>query len=502
MTRLALHWQILVGMIAGAVIGVTLNVALGERRTVIPAEGLPEPFARVETYDSSDLVEIDMVMKDGSRRSLAVDGTRVGEPGVFASTELLEKAEPEVYAIFEQYGRSWARRLGMISQRLGGLFLRMLRMVAIPLIVTSLVTGVMGLGHASRLGRMFGRTILYYVTTSMLAIVTGLVMVNLIRPGLRGDLNFGRGEVPDVGGKLGEVLFRQIETMIPTNPIAALAEGNFLSIICFSLAFAVFAILVGGRTADRLRSLASDAFEVMMAMTMAIIKLAPVGVFFLMLYATATQGPAVFQSLAWYMLAVLCALATHAFITLPMILKLVARRAPHSFAQAMSPALLTAFSSASSNGTLPLTLACVEERAGISNRVSSFVLPLGATVNMDGTALYEAVAVLFIAQVHYGANLPLASQIIVAVTALLASIGAAGIPHAGLVMMVIILQAVGLPVEMQGIIIAVDRVLDMCRTSVNVWSDSCGCAVVSHFEARHDCSAAISEVEPPMELQP
>jgi Na+/H+-dicarboxylate symporter len=327
-------------------------------------------------------------------------------------------------------------------------------------------------------------------------------MVNLIRPGLRGNLNFGRGEAPDVGGKLGEVLFRQVETMIPSNPIAALANGNFLSIICFSLAFAVFAILVGGRTADRLRDLFSDGFEVMMAMTMAIIKLAPIGVFFLMLYATATQGPAVFQSLAWYMLAVLCALAMHAFITLPLILKFVARRRPHKFAQAMSPALLTAFSSASSNGTLPLTLACVEERAGISNRVSSFVLPLGATVNMDGTALYEAVAVLFIAQVHFGANLPLQSQIIVAITALLASIGAAGIPHAGLVMMVIILQAVGLPVEMQGIIIAVDRVLDMCRTSVNVWSDSCGCAVVSHFEARYDGKITAAEIDQPMELQP
>lgn len=502
MMRLALHWQILIGMVAGAVIGVALNLALGECRTVVPTDDLPTEFARVETYDSSNLIEIDVVMKDGSERSLAVDGTRVGEEGVFAAAELLAEAEPQTYALFQAHGRSWARRVGMMSQRLGGLFLRMLRMVAIPLIVTSLVTGVMGLGHASRLGRMFGRTLMYYVSTSMLAIVTGLVMVNLIRPGLRGNLNFGRGEAPDVGGKLGEVLFRQVETMIPSNPIAALANGNFLSIICFSLAFAVFAILVGGRTADRLRDLFSDGFEVMMAMTMAIIKLAPIGVFFLMLYATATQGPAVFQSLAWYMLAVLCALAMHAFITLPLILKFVARRRPHKFAQAMSPALLTAFSSASSNGTLPLTLACVEERAGISNRVSSFVLPLGATVNMDGTALYEAVAVLFIAQVHFGANLPLQSQIIVAITALLASIGAAGIPHAGLVMMVIILQAVGLPVEMQGIIIAVDRVLDMCRTSVNVWSDSCGCAIVSHFEARYDGKITAPEIDQPMELQP
>jgi Na+/H+-dicarboxylate symporter len=271
--------------------------------------------------------------------------------------------------------------------------------------------------------------------------------------------------------------------MIPANPIGAFANGQFLSIICFSLAFAIFSLIVGGKTADSVREMAGVAFEVIMAMTMAIIKLAPLGVLLLMLYVTATQGIEVFRSLFWYMLAVICALTVHAAIVLPLILKFVARRDPLEFFRAMSPALLTAFSSASSNGTLPLTLASVEQRAGISNRVSSFVLPLGATINMDGTALYEAVAVLFIAQLYYGYNLELSQQIIVAFTALLASVGAAGIPHAGLVMMVIILQAVGLPVEMQGIIIAVDRVLDMYRTSVNVSSDSCGCAVVAQFEA-------------------
>ncbi|MDP7204536.1 MAG: dicarboxylate/amino acid:cation symporter, partial [Pirellulaceae bacterium] len=154
------------------------------------------------------------------------------------------------------------------------------------------------------------------------------------------------------------------------------------------------------------------------------------------------------------------------------------------YVKAMSPALLTAFSSASSNGTLPLTMTCAEERGGVDNRVGSFVLPLGATINMDGTALYEAIAVLFIAQMEFGHNLELSQQIIVAVTALLASVGAAGIPHAGLVMMVIILEAVGLPVEKQGLIIAVDRILDMCRTSVNVWSDSVGCAVIARFESQ------------------
>lgn len=489
MTRLALHWEILIGMILGAAIGIGCNIFLGKNSAEVPRDELPAGMQRIVFRDTTDRIEVVLEAEDGSVRRLLVDPTRLGQEDVFATVDTLARHHPEVAALFQEYGCSWARWLGQASQRVGNLFLRLLRMVSIPLIVTSLVSGVMGLGQASQLGRMFARTLLYYVTTSMLAIATGLLMVNIIRPGLRGTLSFAGGEVPEVTGNLGQVLFQQLETMIPANPFAALAEANFLSIICFSLAFATFATLVGGRTAERLRELFNDGFQVMMKMTMAIIQLAPLGVLFLMLYATATQGPAVFKSLAWYMLAVLCALATHALIVLPLILKFVAKRDPLHYVQAMSPALLTAFSSASSNGTLPLTLACVEERAKISNRVSSFVLPLGATVNMDGTALYEAVAVLFIAQLHSGTNLALENQIIVALTALLASIGAAGIPHAGLVMMVIILQAVGLPLEMQGIIIAVDRVLDMCRTAVNVWSDSTGCAVVARFDVAGSAKA-------------
>jgi Na+/H+-dicarboxylate symporter len=226
----------------------------------------------------------------------------------------------------------------------------------------------------------------------------------------------------------------------------------------------------------------------MMQMTMIIIRFAPLGVLLLMLSATATQGIGVFQALGAYMFTVAVALFVHAVVVLPAILHFVAGRNPARFAEAMTPALLTAFSSASSNGTLPLTLTCVEERGGVSNRVASFVLPLGATINMDGTALYEVVAVMFIANLS-GIDLSLADQIIIAFTALLASVGAAGIPHAGLVMMVIILQAVDIPSDKQGLIIAVDRVLDMCRTMVNVWSDSCGCAVVAKYEAIGDADA-------------
>ncbi len=482
MSRVALHWQILGGMILGAAFGLALNFTASDRRSELAEGQLPAGLTAVSFHDTSNLIEVEITDADGQTRRLVVDGTSK-VPGSVSTLDKLADKDPEAHRLFTKYGRSWSRWMGDAAYKLGGLFLRMLRMVAVPLIATSLITGVMGLGHAERLGKMFARTLAYYMTTSMLAITVGLLMVNLIQPGLRGDVSRAAAEQTDVAKTLGEVLFEQLETMIPPNPIGALADGNFLSIICFSLAFAIFALVVGGQTAELIRDFFGAAFEVMMAMTMAIIKLAPLGVLFLMLYVTATQGIEVFKSLFWYMLTVVCALSIHAFIVLPMIVKFVAGRNPLEFFKAMSPALLTAFSSASSNGTLPLTLASVEERAGVSNRVSSFVLPLGATINMDGTALYEAVAVLFIAQLYNGFNLELSQQIIVAFTALLASIGAAGIPHAGLVMMVIILQAVGLPVEMQGIIIAVDRVLDMYRTSVNVWSDSCGCAVIARLEA-------------------
>ena len=277
-------------------------------------------------------------------------------------------------------------------------------------------------------------------------------------------------------------------TLIPGNPYASLSDpGNrlILGVIFFAILFGVFINVVGGETGELLTKIFTGGFEVMMRMTMFIIRFAPIGVLGFMLYASAGKGLEVFKALGWYALTVAIALSIHAFVTLPLLLRLLARRSPWEYFQAMSPALLTAFSTASSNGTLPLTLTCVEERAGISNRISSFVLPLGATINMDGTALYEAVAVLFIAQVS-GNDLLLGQQVVVAITALLASIGAAGIPHAGTVMMVVVLSAVGLPIDYVGLILAVDRVLDMYRTSINVWSDSTACAVVARFEGKRD----------------
>ncbi len=376
-----------------------------------------------------------------------------------------------------------------VGKEIGDLFLRLLQMLVVPLIVSSLITGVTGMGDLRTLGSIGGRAIGFYLTTSFLAIVTGIAVVNVIRPGEGAQLAMleagaAEGLVTQEPGGIGIVLWEQLESLIPKNPLAAATEGDMLPVIFFSLLIGVFIGLAehrdGSEDASVVRRFFHGLFDVMMQMTLFVVKFAPVGVFGFTLYAAAGKGPAAFKVLGWYVVAVFIALVIHATVTLPVILKLRTGRSPVAYMRSMTTALVTAFSTASSNGTLPLTMQNVED-AGVKPEVTSFVLPLGATINMDGTALYEAVAVLFIAQV-YGIDLTLAQQGIVALTALLASIGAAGIPHAGMVMMVVVLNAVGLPTSAVALILAVDRILDMCRTTVNVWSDSIAAAVVDAKE--------------------
>jgi proton glutamate symport protein len=377
----------------------------------------------------------------------------------------------------------------MVGKAVGDLFLRLLQMLVVPLIVSSLITGITGMGDLRTLGSIGGRAIVFYLTTSLLAILTGIFVVNIVKPGEGAELALleegaTEGLIAQAPGGIGTVLWEQLESLIPKNPLAAAADGDMLPVIFFSLLIGVFIGIAehreGSADASVVRRFFSGLFDVMMEMTLFVVKFAPLGVFGFTLYAAAGKGPAAFQVLGWYVVAVFVALLIHATMTLPTILRFVTGRSPVAYMRSMTTALVTAFSTASSNGTLPLTMQNVED-AGVKPQVASFVLPLGATINMDGTALYEAVAVLFIAQV-YGIDLTLAQQGLVALTALLASVGAAGIPHAGMVMMVVVLNAVGLPTSAVALILAVDRILDMCRTAVNVWSDSIAAAVVDAKE--------------------
>jgi proton glutamate symport protein len=368
---------------------------------------------------------------------------------------------------------------------MGDLFLRGLKMIIVPLILTSIVTGVANIGDAQDLGKLGLKTIVYYITTSLFAILTGLFLVNFIQPGVGADLGFSKSvEGIDISSQgLGNVLMK----MVPTNIFQVLASADMLAIIFFSILVGFFLMKIATEYKDPLLNLFNGGFELMMKITSFVIKFTPLGIFGIVAAVVAEQAGDrqalldITQRLGLYMAAVLGGLFFHAFITLPVLLRLIGKVNPYKHFQALTTPLLTAFSTSSSSATLPLTMDAVENNVGVSNKITSFVLPLGATVNMDGTALYECVAAMFIAQA-YGIHLSFLSQIVVVFTALLASIGAAGIPMAGLVMITVILSAVGLPLEGVGLILAVDRILDMCRTTVNVWSDSCGSAIIAKTE--------------------
>jgi Na+/H+-dicarboxylate symporter len=360
----------------------------------------------------------------------------------------------------------------------GDIFIRLLKMIIIPLILASMVAGIVSLGDVRKLGRIGLRTFIYYTATTLLAVLVGLILVNVIRPGARVDM--GDKEVAELVERETPSAISIIEDIVPENPFAAMAQDKVLSVIFFSILLGVAVSSIGER-GKGLAVLFEALNAVMMKITGWIMRLAPFGVFALMAYTIGSMGLRVIKPLILYMATVVVGLGIHAIVTLPAILSAFGRYSPLKFIRDVFSAVATAFSTASSAATLPITMDCVEKNAGVSNKVASFVLPLGATVNMDGTALYEAVAAMFIAQAY---NIPLTiwQQVVIMLTATLASIGAAAIPGAGLVTMVIVLKAVNLPLEGIGMILAVDRLLDMLRTAVNVWGDTCGTAVVARLE--------------------
>ena len=377
-----------------------------------------------------------------------------------------------------------------VFEFVGTLFLNALKMLIVPLIVSSIIVGIMGIGSGENLSRLGGKTLTYYAITSFLAIVTGLILVNLTTPGISDGQPLkdiiGLADVPvevtqSVEGKGSGDIVAVFLRMVPPNIVSAAAQGQMLGLIFFSLLFGFFMTRLSGAKADVMQNFWESVLDIMMHMTNWVMKFAPIGVFALVAKVVATSGVEVFLPLLVFFLTVIAALAVHFILTMSLILRYVAKVNPLLHYRAMSSALLTAFSTSSSSATLPLTMECVEHKAGVSNRVTSFTLPLGATVNMDGTALYECVGAMFIAQA-YGLDLTLTTQFTIVFVALITSIGVAGIPSASLVAISIILGAIGLPLEGIGLILAVDRVLDMCRTAVNVFSDSVAAVVIGKLE--------------------
>ena len=386
---------------------------------------------------------------------------------------------------------------------IGTLFLNALKMVVVPLIIASIIVGVSGVAHDQAFGRLGTKTLLYYLLTSTVAITTGLLLVNFLGPGISDSgqsMTSLLESLPDspefmerVEGKSTSDIAAVFLRMVPPNIFAAAAEGQLLGLIFFSAVFGFFMAKVKPEIGQPLMTFWRGTQEVMIKITLWIMRFAPIGVFALVGKTLILTGFDSIIPLLKFFITVLLALAIHFFVSIPLLLRFVGKVSPWYYIGRVSPALLTAFSTASSSATLPISMNCAQKRAGISQRISSFVLPLGATVNMDGTALYECVVVIFIAQL-YGVDLTLGTQLTIVLLALLTSIGVAGIPAASLVAITIILTAVGLPIEAIGLIIAVDRILDMCRTSTNVFGDLSGACLIARsegetFNARASSSA-------------
>lgn len=366
-----------------------------------------------------------------------------------------------------------------IADPMAQVFLRLLRMTIIPLIIFSILSGVLSIGSGKGLGRLGIKTFAYYIVSSLLAIFTGQILVNVFKPGVGASINLEKNveNVTAAGQSITDLLIR----IIPTNIFNSLSTDDVLPIIFFCILFAYFILQVREPYRTSLSTFIEGAFRVMMKMVHFVIWFAPIGIFGINAKIVGTTGLEAFKSLGFYFVIVLIGLMWHVFVTLPLLLRFVARVNPIKHYKGMIPALLTAFSTSSSMAALPLTIESVTTRSRVSDKIASFTLPIGATVNMDGTALYECVAAIFIAQL-YGIELTVLEQGIVVLTSLLASIGAAAVPMAGLVMLTIVLNAIGLPLEGVGVVMAVDRVLDMFRTTTNVISDSCGAVIVARSE--------------------
>ncbi len=470
--RWPMHWQVIFGLILGAVLGLGVGI--------------------LAVSTATDL---------GDARGAADLLTDGGDVGFVNSL-----ATRWAYTLFDL---------------VGDLFLNGLKLIIVPLVTSSILLAVANLGGGDDFGRLGGKTLLYYLATSTIAILIGLVLVNAIAPGLSDGRGILVGEDVSafetdqqavdakVGGKSGSDFLDVFRMMVPPNLIDAAAKGQLLGLIVVAMVVGFFATKLPGELGDVFLKFVKAIYELSLLVTHLVLKLAPLGVFGLVAataaYQFATLYPddrfaAFITGIGTFALVAIVALALHLLVTMPLILVFVARVNPLRHFAAMSPALVTAFSTSSSSSTLPLTMECVEKRAGVSNRIASFTLPLGATVNMDGTALYECVAAIFICQA-FGVDLSISQQFLIVITALLTSVGVAGVPSASLVAIAVILGSVqsqisGMPeyanvnlLAGMALLFVFDRPLDMMRTAVNIFSDSVGAVTIARSEGESDVLA-------------
>ncbi|MBN2214945.1 MAG: dicarboxylate/amino acid:cation symporter [Bacteroidales bacterium] len=462
--KVPLHWQIFMALVLAVVFGVIFSSSyiLTEKKLTKLAK---------EIRDENIICRLN-ILKNKKYKTLSEFEkqleNRLSKPDLKSFQGLIIKAA------YHNPALSWIEWMGIV-------FLRALKMIVIPLIFTSIISGIITIGSGQNLGRLGLKTLLYYVSTSVLAILSGLFFVNVFQPGTGADIK-GLETMSDFSIQQKNLKDILIE-IVPDNIFKSLVNNDLLSVIFLSLLVGIFITQLDKKNNGMLSGLFSSLFELFMKITMFIIRLAPLGIFGLVAKVIADQDNIgnLVHNLGSFIFCVTSALFIHALLTLPLLTYLFGRNNPLRHLNNMTSALLTAFSTASSAATLPLTMNNVKEKSGVSEKIANFTLPIGATVNMDGTAIYITAVVMFIAQIT-GMEMGVKEQLIILLTALLASIGTAAIPMASLVIITIILNIFGLPFEMIAIILPVDRILDMFRTTVNVWSDSCGAVIIAKSE--------------------
>jgi len=464
--KLALHWKILIGLVLGIGVGLAINMMW--TADTWAGMGIDDPSAWIEGETAE---------------GVNADPTFVAHAALFIHN---------------------------LNSFVGDLFMRGLRFIAVPIVIFSLIVGASSLNDLSKLSRIGGKTIGIYLVTTALAISIGLLFANVVKPGsyvsestrdqlalqysTQADAKIEKAQAPDV--------WDTVLNIVPKNPFNAIAEGNMLQVVFASLLVGIALTLIKREKATVVIAFFDAMTDVIIKVVEIVLMIAPYAVFALIVEQIAQLGLDILGSLAVYSLVVVAGLLTMMFVVYPIGFKLLAGLSYTRFFKAISPAQLLAFSSASSSATLPVTMECCEQRLGIKEEVSAFVLPVGATINMDGTALYQGVAAVFIAQL-YDIPLSVMDQLTIVLTATLASIGTAGVPGVGMIMLVIVLQSVGIPLQGIAVILGVDRILDMCRTSCNVTGDAMVCAVVAASEGAIESQAQVeARLSKPMDEDP
>ena len=490
---LKLHNKILLALILGALFGVLFNVDTHKLEITYIGSTNEKISEVVEHWDTIDLINTETRQV---RASFGPDD----QLKILSYVSKLSKAERQttsVRVVVAGSGKNLERvssiekvkTIAVAIKPIGMIFIRLLMFVAIPLVISSLIVGAASLGDIKKVGRIGAKTVSFYVVTIVSAITLGLVLANAIQPGTRlGEeareklmVEFQGGIQEKIQQETSVDLVDMLVRIVATNPISAMANGDMLQIVFFSLMVGVCLTMISKQKSAHVVGFFDGFSDLMIQMVDLIMKIAPYGVFALIAATVGEFGFDILRTLAWYAGTLILGLLLHQFMTLGLLVKIFGRMNPVRFFKGIKDVMLIAFSSSSSAATLPVNMESCERNLGVPKQITSFVLPLGATINMDGTSMYQAVAAVFIAQV-YGTDLNIAAQLTIVLTAVLASIGTAPVPGVGLIMLIIVLRSVNVPEEGIALILGIDRILDMCRTVVNVSGDAAVAVIIARTE--------------------